>query len=216
MGEKKVRRLAYLYCALLFCFVMLVFVCGKPKPTATPDNITTLNTTTDTITNSKSGGMQFSKVVKEIDLNIRALMGDTLVPMEISNAKNTDPYSKYSYNFFMNCYGCIGIYLHITDSVVSLSGVCGEDMVSSQTRKIEKIETNADGEIIIVVKGAKFIFRKMDGVAVYKLIVKGDFNLKGAYPEMVANYFNDLIEHYYTPGKELHKFVIHDCGDFQG
>ena len=216
MRENNVRRLAYLYCVSLFCFVMLVFVCGKSKPIATPDILTILNPQTDTIvTDRMNGGLQFTKVVEEIDLNIKALMGDTLVPMEVTNAKSTNPYSKYGYAFDAHCYGCYGIYLCITDSSVSLSGVCGEDAIPAKTLKIERIETNAEGEIIIIVKGARLIFRKMDKVAVYKFIIKGDLRIKSSYLSGI-DYFKDSVEHYYTPLKELHKFEIHDCGDFQG
>lgn len=142
------------------------------------------------------------------------LVGDTLVPMEISCEECTDPYTKYGFAFDANCYSCNGIDISVTDSVVYLIGFFAEDLQSKAFR-IEKKEIAAKDTIVITVKDAKFIFNKVDKAEIYKLVIEGDLKFEADDP-MVRNYFLQLQDFYYAPRKELQKFAVHDCGDFDG
>lgn len=172
----------------------------------------------DTITESVAPDSVYYKtqIIKPSDMEsftMDALMTDTLIPMEIYHQESGNPYEKYGFAFSANCYGCNGINIHITDSVIFLSGSCGDDLLS-QTFRIEEKETTGKNEIVIAVEDARFIFSKVDTVAVYRLTIDGNLELEGE--NMTRHYFTQPIDFYYTPRKELYKFVIYDCGDFDG
>lgn len=201
---------------LIFCIVLLVLAGCKQQPSESSksDNDTVLDVETDTIILYGINCDSLSVELPDEDLSLlEVLRGDTLVPMEMQFEESTNPYEKYGFAFLANCYGCNGIDICIMDSVVSLTGSCGEDLLSQKIR-IEKIETTAKDEIVIAVKDARFIFNKVDTIAIYKLTIEGELKLKGE--EMMKSYFTQPIEYYYTPRKELHKFTFFDCGDFQG
>lgn len=200
----------------LYCVVLVVLAGCKQQSSESskPDNHTALDVETDTIILNGIDCDSLSVELPDEDLFLlEALQGDTLVPMEIQHEESMNPYEKYGFAFLANCYGCNGIDICIIDSVVSLTGSCGEDLLSQKFR-IEKIETTAKDKIVIAVKDARFIFNKVDTIAIYKLTIEGDLKLKGE--EMMKSYFTQPIEYYYTPRKELHKFTFFDCGDFQG
>lgn len=201
----------------LFCIALLALTgCNqKTAENSNPDNHTTLDTITRmVISNSIDYDTLYVEPPGKDCFTIEALLVDTLVPMEIQHEENTNPYEKYGFAFLANCYGCNGIDIYITDSVISLTGSCGEDLLS-QAFRIEKKEATAEDEIIITVKNnARFIFSKVDTVAIYKLVIEGDLKLE--VENMTKDYFTQPIEFYYTPRKELHKFAFYDCGDFQG
>ncbi|MDR2919823.1 MAG: hypothetical protein LBV72_10725 [Tannerella sp.] len=134
--------------------------------------------------------------------------------LEISCEECTDPYTKYSFAFDANCYSCNGIDISVTDSVVYLIGYFNEALLSKAFR-IEKKETAVKDAIVITVKDATFIFNKVDKAEIYKLVIEGDLKFEADDP-MVKDYFLQLQDFYYAPRRELHKFAIYDCGDFDG
>lgn len=196
--------------------MLLALACCKQQSSESSksDNNTVLDVETDTIILYGIDCDSLSVELPDKDLSLlEVLQGDTLVPMEMQFEESTNPYEKYGFAFSANCYGCNGIDICIMDSVVSLTGSCGEDLLS-QKFGIEKIETIAKDEIVIAVKDARFIFNKVDTIAIYKLTIEGELKLESE--DMTKNYFTQPIEYYYTPRKELHKFTFFDCGDFQG
>ncbi len=128
---------------------------------------------------------------------------DTLIPIEIVNKKSKNVYKKYGLEFTGNCYACDLAEFKIKKNAISIINVCNIQNIINLPIVNQKSDEN---QIIIETKTYKFIFKKIETEPIYKLeIVNGKFDKK-----------NLRISQYYTFKKNLPKFEVHDCGDFQG
>jgi len=128
---------------------------------------------------------------------------DTLIPIEILNAKTKNVYKKYGLEFSGNCYACDLAQISIENHRIFITNVCDDKTVS--ILEIKKL-INTKNKIEINTENYNFTFLRVEDEPIYKL--------------EITNYDvinKDLrISEYYTLKKDLIKFDVHDCGDFDG
>lgn len=136
--------------------------------------------------------------IKNIEIDL-----DTLIPLEVLNEKSKNIYEKYGLEFSGNCYACDLAQIEIENRNISISNVCdNENKINLKILNLEKTET----QIIIETQKAKFIFLKIPNEPIYTLkIIDGTFENE-----------NLRISKYFTAKKNLSKFEVHDCCDFEG
>lgn len=127
----------------------------------------------------------------------------TLIPIEILNAKEKDVYKKYGLAFSGNCYNCDLAKFRIENHSIFITNVCAPE--TELSFDIVKLSTNRN-MIEINTKNYSFQFLRIANDPVYELkIINADFKNKDL-----------LISKYFTLKKDLVKFEVHDCGDFDG
>ena len=128
---------------------------------------------------------------------------DTLIPIKILNLKSKNIYTKYGLEFTGNCYSCDLAQFRIENHKVIISNVC--DSQNELSFKIVKL-INTEKKIEIETESYDFIFLKIEEEPIFRLeIINYDIQNKDL-----------IISECFTFKKELMKFEIHDCGDFDG
>lgn len=125
----------------------------------------------------------------------------TLIPIEILNTKEKDVYKKYGLAFSGNCYNCDLAKFRIENHSVFITNVC--DAETELNFEIINLFTTRN-KIEINTKNYSFQFLRIANDPVYELkIINSDLKNKDL-----------LISKYFTLKKDLVKFEVHDCGDF--
>jgi len=149
----------------------------------------------DTITdNLKSDVLE----IQNVDIYL-----DTLIPIVILDKKSKNSYKKYGLEFGGNCYACDLAQFKIDNREISIFNVC--DNQNKLNFEILKLE-NTKNKIEIETQNYKFTFIKIEHEPIYKLKII-NYNIQN----------KDLrISEYFTFKKNLMKFEVHNCGDFDG
>ncbi len=145
---------------------------------------------------------ELRELAKQLDSNSSGLL-DTMVPIEILNKDSKNVYEKYGFDIGGNCYACDLAQITVSSREITFSNVCAPE--EKQVLDVKFVKSNK--ELIIIDAGnCNFTFTKVEDEPVYEFAMSikavDDKNLR--------------ISKYFTTVKELPKFKVHDCGDFDG
>ncbi len=125
-----------------------------------------------------------------------------LYPIIILDSTSSNIYEKYGFDKGSNCYSCDIAKIEVRDKTLELINVCGTVQMSIEI--LEK--TIKSGSKDIRTRQGTFIFYEMENSEILELKFDG-----------FSNEIKDLrLPKFYTQEKNLIKFKVHDCGDFQG
>lgn len=128
---------------------------------------------------------------------------DTLIPIEIVKEQSKDVYKKYGLEFTGNCYACDLAEFRIENKKITIRNVCNAteyiDFAILDVKNTEK-------RIEIKTEKYNFIFTRVENEPIFKLEIT-NYDIKNK---------NLRISKFYTFNKNLMRFEIHDCGDFDG
>ena len=131
------------------------------------------------------------------------VLPSVLVPVQVVNARSAQPYQRYGIDFDGNCYSCNLAELQVTDTVVWLRNVCDSNL--KQALHLLSVQHNGAQEVLRCSEGV-LVLEKMNEAPVFRLT------------QPVPPRVNDKLRlrNFYTDKSRLHRFSVHDCGDFQG
>ena len=183
-------------------FILVIFIISSCNQREENTN-SNLQVNRKNLRDSNSQNLPVNKEKNAEDLFNETILPDTLVPIDILNNSSKDVFEKYGMEFEGNCYDCDLAYFKIEQQRIKIICVCDPkncleyNIISSEiTKNMFSLKTQY----------SEFVFTQIESVPIYKLSISGK-KIKSK---------NLRIVQYYTLKSMLHKFKVHDCGDFQG
>ena len=132
--------------------------------------------------------------IQTLNFNIAEIANQKLIGMQISeNTKEINPYKKYGLDISNYCYSCTLASILFDNKVLAIENYCDLEDASENLN----FDTNNGSTLVLKIE-------KINNAPIYKVSIN-----KKLETELT-------LKEYYTLEKELSKFTIHDCGDFDG